>query len=402
VILIAGVAFAEAGPNANLVTAAERIEETRTKEGRLGALMAARGLDGILLTGAGNQAWILAGTDIRGSRKEAGSAAWLLLARGGKKFLVADNVEGPRIMAEAGLQASGWTERRFPWFAGSASGRDERRRIVDGLLPGGRIGSDIPLAGFENAADDLARARFPLTTGEMRRMRWLGARAGAAVAQVCREFPAGMRETEIRGLLEAKLARDGIRPVAVLVGSDGRLLAWRRPPATEAKAGRLVLVGLAAERWGLIVASSRLVHFGAVPADVESRMKVVAAVAAAYLKAARPGATLGQVLAEGAEAYAASGWAEEWRNDSQGGAIAYAERELPIGPESREGVVEGMAVAFSPSLPGIRVEDTILVGPHGAETLTHAAGWPVRRVAYAGAVWEVPDILVRTSTVAGR
>ena len=253
--LLSGGARADVWSSGNLITAAERLEEIRVKEARLDALMAARGLDGIVLTKSRNHAWILAGSDTRVSRGDAGGSVWLLIVRGlpdapgspgtatgpsgaasrGKKFLIADNGDSPRIMAEEGLRALGWTERRFPWFAGSAASGDERRRIVDDILPKGRIGCDGPVAGTEDIAGDLTRVRFPLTSTEMRRMRWLGLRAAGAVAGVCREIVPGMRGTEVEGMLSGALARDGVDPVAVLVGSDERLAAWRSPVPTETK-----------------------------------------------------------------------------------------------------------------------------------------------------------------------
>ena len=66
-----------------------------------------------------------------------------------------------------------------------------------------------------------------------------------------------------------------------------------------------------------------------------------------------------------------------------------------IGPDSGESVVEGMALALNPTLPGAKIEDTFLVGPRTAEILTVTPGWPTRRGTAAGASWERPDILVR-------
>ncbi|MEK7475864.1 MAG: M24 family metallopeptidase [Candidatus Coatesbacteria bacterium] len=400
----------------NLLTPAERREEIRLKEARLEALMVARGLDGILLTKARNHAWLLAGSRTWIVGAQAESPVWLLLARGstgtvavpsgsaqaGKRYLVASNMEGPRLMAEEGLRGLGWTERRYPWFGGAGGTQDPRRRIVDDVMPRAKLGCDGPVAGTEDIGADLSRIRFPLTATEMRRMRWLGGRSGAAVAAVCREIAPGMRETEIGNLLAAKLAREGLSPTVILVGVDGRLESFRHLVPTDEKLKRLALVNLCAEKWGLVVAVSRLVHFGPLPADLAARMQACATVDATYLRGARPGSTFGGILAEGAEAYAAMGWAEEWRNHHQGGSIGYLERESLLVPDSAETVVEGMALAFNPTLPGVKIEDTILVGPHGPEIMTRVEGWPVRRVVLDGAIWELPDILVRPAGAGSR
>jgi antitoxin VapB len=400
--VLAAPACADVWSNGNLLTPSERRDEIKVKEARIEALMAARGLDGILLTRSRNHAWVLAGsrTWIVGAQTE--SPVWLLFARGGRKYLVASNMEGPRLMAEEGLAGLGWIERRYPWFGGAGGTQDPRRRIVDDVLPHAKLGCDGPVTGTEDVGADLSRIRFPLTTTEMRRMRWLGERSAAAVAATCREIAPGMRETGIGNVLAAKLAREGINPTVVLVGVDDRLQTFRHLVPTDAKLRKLALVNLCAEKWGLVVALSRLVHFGPVPADLAARMQAVAAVDAAYLRSARPGTTFGRLLAGGAEAYAAAGWAEEWRNHHQGGSIAYLEREALLTPDSPETVVEGMALAFNPTLPGVKVEDTILVGPHGPEVLTRVEGWPVRRVVLDGSVWERPDILVRPAGAGSR
>ena len=380
----------------DIITPAERLNETRTKEGRLADMMSARGLGAILLTKCRNHAWLLGGSDTRIVFAQAESPVWLLVMRDGRKFLVASNMEAGRLMAEEDLGGLGWIERRYPWFAGMGTPQDERRRVVDDIAGGAKLGCDGSLAGTEDVGSDLARIRFPLVPTEMRKMRWLGSRAAGAVAEVCREIRPGMRETEIAALLAAKVAKLRITPTVVLIGTDERLMSWRHLTPTEAKLKRYALVNLCAEKWGLVVAVSRLVHFGPYPLDLEARMKAVAAVDAAYLGAARPGATFGEVFARGAEAYAAAGYPEEWRNHHQGGSIGYFEREALIGPEGSEVVVEGMCLAFNPTLPGVKVEDTVLVGPHGPEILTLVAGWPSRKVAAGGAIWERPDILVRS------
>lgn len=394
-LLTAAPVSADLWSAGDLVTPGERREEIRVKESRLAAVMASRSLTGIVLTRVRNQEWVLGGSNARIVQSQAESPVWLLFGSGGRKYLVTDNIEASRLMAEEGLQALGWTERRYPWFAAVTSSRDPRARILDDVIGRGRIGSDGCVPGTEDVSADLSRARFPLTSIEMRRMRWVGARAAAAVGAVCRELTPGMRETAIGSLLAAKLGRDGITPTVVLIGSDERLQSFRHLVPTDAKVKRYVLVNLCAEKWGLVVAVSRLVHFGPVPVDLAARMQACAAVDAAYLRAARPGTTFGRILAEGAAAYAAAGWAEEWRNHHQGGSIGYFEREILIGPDSPETVVEGMALALNPTLPGVKCEDTVLVGPHGPEVLTKIEGWPVRRIVLDGAVWERPDILVR-------
>lgn len=377
-----------------LVKDAERRQDVSLKTERLGKLMAERHLGGVLLTKWRNHAWALSGSDTRIVQAQTESPVWLLYLRDGTRALLSNNIEAGRLMAEEGLTSLGFQERRFPWFAG-AGGVDERWRIAQEMASGATLGCDAALPGTVSIAADLARIRFPLTTVEMRRYRWLGSRAAGAVADTCREIAPGMRETEIAGRLGAKLWALAIVPSVVLVGVDERLASWRHLTPTAAALKSTALVNLCAERWGLVVAVTRLVHFGRLPDETERRMRAVAAVDAAYLRAARPGTALRDVFRRGAEAYAAAGFPEEWRNHHQGGPIAYFERETLIGPDAEGVVVEGMALALNPTIAGVKVEDTFLVGPRGAEMLTATPGWPMRKAVVDGFTYERPDILVR-------
>lgn len=375
------------------VTDAERRADVAEKDRRLEAVMAARGLAAVVLTKSRNQAWLTGGSDTRIVRAQAESPVWLLALRGGRRYLVANNIESDRLMEEEGLRGLGWIALRYPWFAG-AGGPDERLRLVRETVSG-TVGCDAELTGFAAVGAELSRARFPLTTVEARRLRWLGRTAAAAVADTCRSLQPGQTEIEIGGALAARLDARGVTPTVVLIGADERVARFRHLTPTTAKVARLALVNLCAERWGLVVAVTRLVHFGPLPAELARKMDACAAVDAAYLGAARPGRTFREVFAAGATAYAAAGFPEEWRQHHQGGSIGYFERESLIGPDSGESVVEGMAFALNPTLPGAKIEDTFLVGPRTAEILTVTPGWPTRRGTAAGASWERPDILVR-------
>ena len=81
----------------------------------------------------------------------------------------------------------------------------------------------------------------------------------------------------------------------------------------------------------------------------------------------------------------------------QGGAIGYFEREFLSCPESTEVVVEGMALAWNPTIAGVKVEDTVMVEKAGIEVITPTPGWPMINVEIAGKKWERPGILVRAA-----
>jgi len=379
----------------SVITSRERIQEAGEAGRRIQAVMKAHNLDALILTRVRNQAWALAGSDTRIVNSQQESPVWLVFSAGGRKYLVSSNIEAGRLVEEEGLEDLGIQPKVFPWFFGIASGKDEKWKAVEELVGGGQLGSDAPLAQALDVSGDLARARFPLTEPEIKKMRWLGVRAARAVADTCREIEPGMSEADIAGILAGKVWKEHMFPTVVLVGVDDRLNRYRHLTPTSRKLKKYALVNLCAERWGLTVAVSRLVHFGDIPAEIGRRMKACARVDAAALSASIPGAKFGGIFAVEAEAYGRTGFAGEWKEHHQGGSVGYFEREFLSCPESTDIVAEGMTLAWNPTIAGVKVEDTVLVVKGGIEVLTPTPGWPVIKVEIAGKTWERPGILVR-------
>jgi len=388
-------AFADTWAGGKVITSSERVQEAKEKDRRIMAIMKARGLDALLLTKFRNQAWALAGSDTRIVHSQSEGAVWLLYTPSGRKYLIASNIEAKRLMNEEGLGDIGVEPRVHPWHFGIASGQNQQWVAVTELVGGGRVGADGPLPQTEDVSAELARARFPLTATEIRKMRWLGTKCGAIAGEVCREIAPGMSEEDIGGVTAAKLWKERIFPTVILVGVDGRLMEYRHLTPTARVLRKYALVNLCAERWGLVVAVSRLVHFGDVSPELGRKIRACAQVDAAALAASRPGAKFGEVFAAETAAYGKAGFSSEWKQHHQGGAIGYFEREFLACPESGETVVEGMALAWNPTIRGVKVEDTVLVGRDGVEILTPTPDWPMIRVEAGGKTFERPGILVR-------
>jgi len=379
----------------SVISSRERIQEAREVNRRIQAVMKARNLDAIVLTRVRSQAWALGGSDTRIVNAQQESPVWLLYSAGGRRYLISNNIEAGRLMEEEGLDDIGFQAKVFPWFYGIAGGKDERWKAVDELVGGGQLGADAALPHALDVSGDLARARFPLTETEVKKMRWLGIRAAKAVADTCREISPGMKETDIAGILAGKVWKEHINPTVVLIGVDDRLNRYRHLTPTSRTLKKYALVNLCAERWGMTVAVSRLVHFGALSRDLDRRIRACARVDAAALSASIPGAKFGDIFAFETDAYGQAGYAGEWKQHHQGGAVGYFEREFLSCPESTEVVVEGMALAWNPTIAGVKVEDTVLVGKEGVEVLTLTPDWPMIKVEITGKTWERPGILVR-------
>jgi antitoxin VapB len=145
-----------------------------------------------------------------------------------------------------------------------------------------------------------------------------------------------------------------------------------------------------AQRHGLIVAMTRLVHFGRVPPDLARKHSAVCAVDEALIDATRPGTTWSSVLAAGIRAYLTEGFPREWKLHHQGGPMGYECRDSCVTPTTKGRVAPLQMVGWNPSITGTKSEDTILSADSEAapEILTAMSDWPMRG--------RRPDILVRS------
>jgi antitoxin VapB len=99
------------------------------------------------------------------------------------------------------------------------------------------------------------------------------------------------------------------------------------------------------------------------------------------------------IFDQAAQAYARSGYPDEWQKHYQGGAAGYESREYESTPDSPEIVLPDMAFAWNPSITGVKSEDTFLLTGEGREFITATGEWPQVEISLAGEVFQRPDIL---------
>lgn len=164
----------------------------------------------------------------------------------------------------------------------------------------------------------------------------------------------------------------------LLVAGEERLFRYRHPIPQQRPLGRLFMGVICGRRHGLIASVSRLRSFG--HPEAQRLNQQVCQIEAAALEASRPGATLGEVLESIRAAYQAIGQPQEFENHHQGGLTGYRSREVLARPGNPTRLEPGMALAWNPSLPGAKVEDTFLLGETGLENLTFDPAWPSAQV----------------------
>jgi len=342
------------------------MSEIREKEQRVRRFLEEQKLDGLLLSQHGNFAWFTGGGDNHVSvASEVGAAS--VLVTSDAKYLIADNIESARMMDEE-VGDQGLEVRVYPWYEGA---------MADLLPSGARIGSDTGIGGTVNISKEVARLRYSLTPAEIERYRFLGHETAECLRQTCWEVRPGMREHQIAGSVGGKLLERGIFPTVLLVAADGRIARYRHPIPTDKQMERYVMIVVCGRKWGLIASVTRLVYFGTLKDDLRVKQRAVTEVDATFLVETRPGIWVADIFQKAVEAYARTGFADEWILHHQGGATGYAGRDYRATARIEETVRVNQAFAWNPSITGTKSENTILVQESSTEVLT--AGFAIDR-----------------------
>jgi Xaa-Pro aminopeptidase len=287
-----------------------------------------------------------------------------------RAVVLTNTIEAPRLRAEEFGKA--WSFDVVDW-----------RR--DRVLPRDGLATDWP------EEDPIAALRATLTAREIARARELGRDCADAMESFLRRVRRRSSEHEVAGGFGAELRRRGIHAPVLLVAADERVARFRHPIPTHRRVERKLMLVVCAQRHGLIVAMTRLVHFGKVPPALARKHAAACAVDATLIDATRPGAPWASVLAAGVRAYRAAGFPREWKLHHQGGPMGYECRDFCVTPTSNGQVAPRQMVGWNPSIAGTKSEDTILSADSAGtpEILTTMSDWP--------RLGSRPDILVRAA-----
>ncbi|WP_455845214.1 M24 family metallopeptidase [Pantoea agglomerans] len=338
-------------------------------------------LDGVLLTRRDNIAWLTEGASFYVvERAETGVAS--LLITHDKVLLLAPENEMPRILAEEPLPFACET-LSYPWF-----------QSLDTLLPEGKFGSDTPQNGMSGIQPQMVMLRQGLNVNEQQRFKALGREAAQIVESVARQLQAGVTEWQVEAEIVAACLTRGIRPMCTLVAADERIAALKHPVPTQKKLQRQMLITLGAERHGLHVSLTRLVHIGEPERALRQRLITLCQIHADILCATLPGQSWSALFQSIEEAYQQHGHVDAWRDHHQGGPAGYGCRDIIVTPGTHGNVCSDSAVAWNPTLQGVKSEDTFLLTVQGCEALTRSGEWPMIKVQRGERTLHFPDWLV--------
>lgn len=319
------------------------------------------GADALLLRSAENLAWATGGGDLLVSREGVPVAEAVVTGDG--LWVVTDRIEAPRLEAE--VLPPGTELEAVEWHEPGA-----RRRAVDDRVRGLNVVTDGEV--------DLAMLRLPLTDLERERLARVGADAARALTDASERLEPGLGEHQVAAIVQGGLRGEGLELPVVLVAGEERFGRFRHPVVTTAPFGAFGLLVVCAQRHGLVASLSRTVSFGPPPDLLHERLEAVLTVEAAMLDATRPDVPTNAVLRAAQDAYVAVGAGEAWRDHHQGGPAGYRPREWLATPTETRLLRPGTPIAWNPSLPFAKSEDTYWLGDDGLANLTWDDRWPSR------------------------
>ena len=353
--------------------------ELEAKLERVRRLLHGRDMDAAYFTSAGNISWILGGGDPIVSLVDPPVVS-ILITRDQERIFIPE-YERDRLEVEE--MPEGLACAYLPWEEPAAldearkSLAEPNRTLADECTPG-------------TILHDFWQLRVPLLTEEIERYRSLGADAGSAVGTAMRRLEPGWSEHRVAAEVAAELRVRGIQPALLLVGGDGRLKRYRHPIPTSEEVHERVMVVVCGRRDGLYANLSRIAAFNPLGPQEERRYHALLEIEAVALQETRHGRFLRDILGALQGAYGEHNQPLAWKYHHQGGPTGYYTRDFLATPAEERVVVDCSAYAWNPSLPGLKVEDTVLLSHQKLEVLTADPDWPT--ISVEGV--ERPDVLL--------
>lgn len=365
--------------------------EINEKTDRLIKLMELEGLGGLILNAQHNFSWLSAGGSNGIDLSRENGAASLFITRTGDRYVLANNIEIRRLLAEQ-LPEDIFTPVSFSW-------QEEKQdpgivtRLAMEITDGAPIASDIPIASVPIAVEGkIAPCRYQLTSEELERYRELGQDAASALMELIKELQTGQTEIEIEASMRDALGKRNIHSVVSLVAADKRIEQYRHPSPTQNKWQNTLLLVTCAKRGGLIVSLSRVISVGEPSDDLKRKTGAAAFVNANLLAETVEGRSGAELYRTAAEAYARCGYEDQIDHHHQGGATGYRTREWVAHPSGQETVLHSQAFAWNPTITGTKVEETVVLTESGVETITRSPALTYIETTIGGKTYYSPDI----------
>lgn len=328
------------------------------------------GATGVRLRGTDWFAWATAGaSNTVLLTAETGVAQVLVTVR--DAWVLTDEIEAQRLDDEE-LPAD-FKLHVNPWADAAA-----RESFVRDVTNEGKVLSDRPIPHVEKRLPaSLQQHKRVMMSSEQQRYREVGRKASEAMTEVLSKAQPTWTEYQLAGAGAEALWARGLHPALTLVAGERRLPLYRHATATGEAIGRQAMMVFCARGYGLYANLTRFVSFGALGDEHAQLHRHVREIEAQALNLCKPETSLDAVYHSLAQAYEQHGFNHAIREHHQGGTTGYLAREIVANPTTTDTLEEGIAVAWNPSLPGAKVEDTFVILQDGKlENLTLDPNFP--------------------------
>ena len=344
-------------------------EEVSTKLELIRQTLSETEAQGVRLRGTDWFAWVTAGaSNTVLLTAETGVAEVLVTAQ--DAWILTDEIEAQRLVDEE-LPVN-FKLHINPW-----ADADARESFVRDRRAGGKILSDHPITQIEKPLpSSLQQHKRVMMSSELERYRQVGQKASVAMTEVLKAAKPTWTEYQLAGAGAEALWASGLHPALTLVAGERRLPLYRHATPTSDVIGRQAMMVFCARGYGLYANLTRFVCFGASDerADLHRHVREIEAQA---LNICKPGTTLDEVYHALAAAYEQHKFPNAIREHHQGGTTGYLAREVVANPFTKDTLAENMAVAWNPSLPGAKIEDTfVILGDGKLENMTFDPSFP--------------------------
>ena len=340
-----------------------RAAERQVKRERVLDILDRRGRNAVLLTTNTALTWYLGGSRVHISLAGEPVAAVLVTREG--DHLVTFNNEFERLAAEE--LPAGLSLHQVPWH----------QPLHD---VGGWFGPEVSVAAEAELGRELRDARRSLLPVELGRYRALNREVASILTDVLATLTPQTTEREVAAALAGRVSAAGAEPLVLLCNGSSRS-SFRHPLPTGSPLGTGAMAVVCARRHGMVANVTRWVRFGAATGSATDDEQRIAAVEQDILDATVPGARLNEIFGEVQASYERHGFgSDQWQLHHQGGPAGYAGRDPRATPATDDEVATNQAFTWNPSAPGVKIEDTVLVGDSGIEVLSVDPRWPTIEV----------------------
>lgn len=351
------------------------------------SILKKEGLSGIRFIGSDWFSWLTAGgSSVVLLASEVGIAE--ILVTDTQAWVLCDEIESERLKKEE--VSEDFTIWARPWTQPFRT-----LDFIKDLTQCGKVASDRPIRDEVSFCEELRAAKRQLLPEEIQRYKELSLEASQAMTESLKRADPSWSEFELASEGAKNLWKRGLHPVLILVAGDERSFQYRHPFPTHAKLGRKAMMVFCARKYGLYANLSRIVYFEKPNAKELKSQGALFRIEAKAFHSIQSTQTLAHVYQSLQKAYEKEGFSHEIKRHHQGGLTGYLSREIIATPYSNHSIQLRNAFAWNPSLPGFKIEDTVIFDQDQLEdkieVMTFDPEWPYQE-------WfgrKRPDFLIR-------